>query len=544
MTGKLLLYPFLLAIYPVLFLFSINLEDVFFPQLVGPLLACLGMVGVLMPLGKMLFGTFEKSAVVTSAFVVLFFSYGRLVTAVHAGSWFAIMQPIWRHLALACVFFLAPLLIVGVLVKRTPRLPPQLTSWLNIASILLVAGTLVPIAGDLIGQGGREAQRARPPLEPPAYHAKTHGNTTKSAPDIYYIILDGYGANPVLTKFYGHSNDSFLNALRARGFYVADDSCSNYPDTLWSLASSLNMQFVHNTSLSRQPGEVRRLRHLIQDNEVVRNLRQKGYRYVHFSSVDFGPTEHNPFADINIGQPGIAEFTKVLLRSTLLAPIAPIVGADLHRESILHALEEAPQAAKLEQPVFALVHLMVPHPPYFFNRDGSSDSFWVSIVKQGVKSADSYVDQVVFINKKMIDLIDQIKGNARHPPVIVIQGDHGPRPQWRGYTTPLDRRNREDLQRQIDEKLGILNAYHLPPGAGEALYDSITPVNSFRVIFQTVFDEKWGLLEDVSYLQDDEGLLRIEAAECPTRETGKLRTRTNDNLSPPVSPRIRREPTM
>jgi len=51
----------------------------------------------------------------------------------------------------------------------------------------------------------------------------------------------------------------------------------------------------------------------------------------------------------------------------------------------------------------------------------------------------------------------------------------------------------------IKEMMGILNAFYLPSGGDEFLYDSITPVNSFRLIFNFYFDTNYELLEDYVY---------------------------------------------
>jgi hypothetical protein len=45
----------------------------------------------------------------------------------------------------------------------------------------------------------------------------------------------------------------------------------------------------------------------------------------------------------------------------------------------------------------------------------------------------------------------------------------------------------------------IFNAYHLPGGGDQQLYETITPVNTFRVIFNYYFAGDFDLLEDASY---------------------------------------------
>ena len=92
-----------------------------------------------------------------------------------------------------------------------------------------------------------------------------------------------------------------------------------------------------------------------------------------------------------------------------------------------------------------------------------------------------YRDQVIYINKQMIPLLQTIIAQSATPPIIIVQGDHG------GVeTSPIMRMHN-------------LNAYYLPNGAEKQLYEKITPVNSFRVIFNSFFGGQFPLLKDTSY---------------------------------------------
>ena len=101
------------------------------------------------------------------------------------------------------------------------------------------------------------------------------------------------------------------------------------------------------------------------------------------------------------------------------------------------------------------------------------------------------------MNKKVEEMVDAILANSKKPPVIVIQADHGPMPP--GGSETLADPTAEDAR----IRTGILNAYYLP-GAGDSLYQSITPVNSFRVVLNTVFDTRFEILEDRVYMSSYE----------------------------------------
>jgi|APSaa5957512622_1039677.scaffolds.fasta_scaffold07456_2 hypothetical protein len=72
---------------------------------------------------------------------------------------------------------------------------------------------------------------------------KTLSGTT-SQPDVYYIILDGYSREDYLNEVLSYDNRPFLNELEGYGFYIANCSQANYSLTRYSLASSLNMEYV------------------------------------------------------------------------------------------------------------------------------------------------------------------------------------------------------------------------------------------------------------------------------------------------------------
>jgi hypothetical protein len=101
-----------------------------------------------------------------------------------------------------------------------------------------------------------------------------------------------------------------------------------------------------------------------------------------------------------------------------------------------------------------------------------------------------YPAQVQFVNQKMEKVIDSILTNSSQPPVIIIQGDHGP-----GSRLDWDSPGRSCLW----ERTPILNAYHLPGEGADLLYPSISPVNTFRVVLNAYFGTDLPLLPDKTY---------------------------------------------
>ena len=59
-----------------------------------------------------------------------------------------------------------------------------------------------------------------------------------------------------------------------------------------------------------------------------------------------------------------------------------------------------------------------------------------------------------------------------------------------------------------------MNAYYLP-GHNDKLYPTITPVNTFRLIFDTYFGGKYDMLPDISYFSPVPKLYQF--TEIPNR---------------------------
>jgi hypothetical protein len=110
----------------------------------------------------------------------------------------------------------------------------------------------------------------------------------------------------------------------------------------------------------------------------------------------------------------------------------------------------------------------------------------------------AYGGQIVYLNSKVLEVVDQILATSDQPPVIIIQGDHGATIDYQG--------------KGIDKtlRLGILNAYYLPGVHQDLIYPTITPVNTFRLIFNVYFNGGYELLEDKSILGQQSPFIHLE----------------------------------
>jgi len=487
-------HAFLFAASPVLFLFGHNAASlpVQPSELELPLAASLALALVLLLVLSLILRDRLKAGIATSLFLLLFFLYGGAFTALAKSP---AVRELARHRYLMPLWLI--LWLVGFwLIARTKRSLRGLTVLLNItAAGVITTNTAAGLPAFLKNQRGRLVR------------AQAQGTAESAFPDIYYVILDGYARADILKTVYSYDNSPFIDFLKSRGFRVAARGRSNYSQTYLSLASSLNFMLLDSLAARVGSGSGNRvpLAHLIQNNRVMSILKQHGYTTVAFASGYTG-TELTR-ADVFIAPRwALSEFQNILLGTTPLPPLIQRImhrsQYDLHRERILFELRSLPEAARARHPVFVFCHVLSPHPPFVFGAHGEkvNPSGCFSLTEGGEFQAvdrnrvreeyvENYRNQLEFLNTKVTRMVDRILAASPRPPVIILQGDHGP-----GSILNWD----DPEPDQIAERMANLNACLLP-GDTSLFYDSITPVNTFRVLFNHLFNSGYQLLPDLSY---------------------------------------------
>jgi hypothetical protein len=491
--GPPVLHPFLMAAFPIVFLFARNLHQAIAPSdMVGPLELSIGATAACMAVGWAIFRNARAVGVVLSAWLLLFFSYGRVSEALHGESLGRDLYLLiaWGALAVAAV-------VIAFLLRSRLR---ATTGALNLIAGVLVAMNLVPIAlyrPPVPGKTGSSKEWFAPQLAA----AKA---STQAHPDIYYIMLEDYGEARTLKELYGIDTQPFNRWLREQGFYVATNSLSNYQRTSLSMSSSVNLQYL-STFLGAAANDESEdaIRRALHGFVAARFLQALGYRYVHMG-MWWAPTAADPTADVEVKLGGLSEFSSILYDTTILPALSTRVnsvgGVQLdirHRryENAIHELRNLLQASKLRGPKFVFAHLSLPHARYVFDRDGR---FLTKAQAAAKTKEERFADQVLWTSRKMQQVLGQLLEATDRKAVIILQTDEGAEPvEYPGIANPGP-----DLRNQLLHKYGILNAYYLPHVSHAKLYPSITPVNSFRLVFDLYFHAGFGLLPDRIWARD------------------------------------------
>jgi len=497
---SIVLHPLLFALFPTVFLFAHNIDQVLVVEILWPLATSLVFGSVLFLFWRLVFKDIHKAGFAASVFLFFFFSYGPVFDAIEQG--FRLRSPYRLHAGLMPIA-MCGLICSEYLVGRIKRNLSNLTRILNFVSMICLAISIVQISA----YGLRNAATEDHIADMENLNSQITGmDQRRPLPDIYYIIVDRYASANTLMEFYDYDNSPFVEYLSDRGFYVASKSNANYLCTAQSLASSLNMK--HITYMSEQVGEDthdwKPVYRMLQDYTVWRFLKSKGYEFVHFGPRWF-PTSRNKYADKNVNVRALSEFSMLLYETTLLHPISRFFGfldfrVENHRR-VLYQFDKLSEIPDMEGPVFVFVHFLLPHEPYVFDDSGD----FVTRKQASERSTTrKYLDQIVFTNRKLQELIDTLLSSSQPPPIIIVQADEGPYPQGLEVgSKPFNWQTASNAQ--LREKMGILNAYYLPDVNKDILYESITPVNSFRIVFNLYFGTDLGLLPDESYVFTDTG---------------------------------------
>ena len=488
-------HPYLVAVFPILFLFARNLEEDVVPsELAAPLALTLGAVAVLMLTGWLLVRDLKVVGLIVSAWTLLFFSYGhvaeglakRRVGPIDLGS-DAFLLVAWGVLAVGSV---------GVALFFRQRLAST-TRAVNVIAVALVIINVVPIVLYRAPSAVTQPSSQRMPEADGSVSAAQGGRL----PDIYYIVPDRYGAWPMHRRTYRIDTRPFVEFLKSKGFYVASKSVANYGSTHQSLAASLNMQYLQallgKKTIPTKPLVYRTL----HNPAVVRFLKSLGYRYVLSSS--YRPMRNDPVADVRVGGGDLAGFSQILYSTTLLPALSRVFNVAeeqldprrKHWQRTRSQFEQVARTTRSRRPQFVIAHLLLPHEPYVFDRNGR---FVTEEEEQRKSWRVRYAEQVLYTNRKLRELINMLLADTADPPIIVLQPDEG---QWPlRYWDRSDEFNYETASRtELLDKFQIINAYYLPGVRGKALYPSITPVNSFRLIFNHYFNAGFRLLPDKTY---------------------------------------------
>jgi hypothetical protein len=476
----LLVYPFLLAYYPVFALRNHNIVYVDLATILRTLILVTIGTALIAIIAYLLLRNLEKSSIIAALIAILFLSYGHLYILLSD----ALGSPV-HHSYLAGA---EGLLFLGItiLVLKKDQVARVLSQFLAAVGIVLLAMALFESLRYDIGV--YRAISAAAQIEA----ATTRTQSNADLPDFYLIVLDAHTRSDVLASRFGYDNSSFIQQLNEMGFYVSTCSQSNYASTKLSLVSALYGDYIQNIV---KAGEVLPPLKTSAVNETLKSL---GYTSIAFENRASGHFDLKEDILLSRNQMalgrfdlrgGFGEFERMMIDTSFMrflvdTELIPGFDSDTlwdwelreHYAQTQYILTELEKLPEMPGPKFIYAHIMVPHSPFVFAPDGS--------YQRNDSPIDGYRSNTEFIDNRLPSVLHAIIEKSKPNPIIVVMGDHGPS-------------TRKTITKQM--RMANLSAYLVNEAAKAQMYPTMTPVNGFRIILNAHYGGAYPPLEDLSY---------------------------------------------
>lgn len=303
--------------------------------------------------------------------------------------------------------------------------------------------------------------------------------TDISYPDIYHIILDAHSgfANPEIC------DEEFKVALEERGFNIYKNFKSNYPQTHLSVPSMFNMDYIHNILKNQNTYPPAVTYPLYAQNLVHDELEKMGYK----TSIFMNKLLQNIFTKnklkINFHQDN--QLKNILIFSSLIKSTFCLKSDDSSNnfEELINVFANSEIT---DSPQYKFVHTLAPHSPYYFDKDGKKRTYFE------LHDIKNYYEYMLYVDKSIIKLIDNIKSKMKKNSIIIIHSDHG-----REYS---------------QSKWNVLLAVYFPEDKlKDAIPQNGSLVNLFKYLFNELFCRNYEISEEIFYkLKNDSSLEKID----------------------------------
>jgi hypothetical protein len=477
-------YPLFLYLLPVFFVlhgFTENYDFVPPKDALVLVIVYMGFALVFLLLSWLFYKNWLKAAIIATFIMAFHFFFGSVQDMLRRLSPASFLS---RYVFLIPLFLCMLLVLVIGLKKRKGNIV-RLAFYLNILLTLFIVIDIVWLASKTI-------------------HKKASGLSKEFVscencprPDVYLVIADEYVGNSELKEVFHFDDSAFLNQLKKRGFYTIPNSSSNYNFTPYSVASTLNMDYLDMSA--RQP-LLGHTYETIRDNRFLSFLQYHNYRFYNYSYFDFK------------GQPSytretfLPNKTRLITGQTFLSRVRKELRfllvtkfkskTEIRKDAYfsrdnnekLYGLTLTAIEQRTDQPKFVLAHLMMPHYPYYYDRNGKEFPF-ESLTEGNQTNREHYTEYLQYANGRLLALIDHMLASSPHPPLIILMGDHGFR----------------HFNEKVDPKYYFCNlvSVHLPGNDYTAFTDSLTNVNLLRTVLNASFGQRLPYLKDTTIIMDN-----------------------------------------
>jgi hypothetical protein len=476
-------YPAFVYLLPVFFVFHGYTEHYDFI----PAADSLKLTGVYLLAAVILYfisWLFFRNKHKASIFTFMLLSYNFFFGPVH--DWLKDILPGWLIVKYSFIFPATFVFFTALLIflKKRKKAFFTFTRYLNYLFLLFILIDLVHLSTKILLPGKSRITK----------DSEFNPCTDCPSPDIYLIVADEYAGEQQLIDFFNFDNTGFYSELKKRGFHIIENATSNYNFTHYSIASMMNLEyFEHINGQNSNIEDLNQSINTLKNSRTLKYLSDRGYKIYNYSIFDLN------------GQPSPARTTflplktQPLISQTLLYRVQKDLWFHLvvtfkfqsakkdllyrdkkNNELFLRRTKEAARQKKRD-PKFVYTHLMMPHYPFFFDKDGNEYSH-KSLSSGTAGGPEKYIGYLQYTNGILLNLIDSVQSGSSKPPVIIVIGDHGYR----------------EFKGKFDSKYHFmtLNSVYFPDSNYTGFYKGMSLVNQFRIILNNRFKQKLPLLKD------------------------------------------------
>jgi len=479
------IHPYILALYPIVFLYAQNVDSTDPVLVTRPVVLALIVAMLLVCTYWLIVRDAHTASCMASVALIAFFALWSPITR----NFLAADVPVrgWNPLFPKIAYLAIIGLITAWIAFRRP-VPQKITLAFNASAVVVFTMACWPMRSAIIASSEPEDVHPVASLTviPEA------GRLMNPRPNVFFIILDAYGRQDVLLNEFGYDNTPFLTSMQEKGFLLVEGSQADYDNTLQSMSSCLQMNYLDDPEVLQWQGK--RIRDLMYDGPVHSTFRAQGYS-VCAISAGFSMIEPTQAVDVLV-RPGffapvVGQFEAHVVNLTPVPEISGMFDMNIvnymWRQKLLHSIHniETPLAMGLEKPIFVQAHILCPHAPFVFDSKGNAYESTGKFTLDESGSANmerrrlEYVAQLQGLNHHIERAIDRVLANSIDPPIIVVISDHGP-------PKPLT---------TVEGRQSNLCLLHLPGIDSSQIPQDLHMVNLFRLIFNLYFDAELPLLE-------------------------------------------------
>jgi len=458
---------------------------------------------VLFLLLRVLIANSSKAACISTVIVADYLFYGNVKQTLAAQKYFDLLA---RYVVLLPLFFLVTIIVCLFIVRIKNTL--KVTFYLNLLVMLSIGGDISRLSLQFLKSKKYQSLFEKPVMLP------VNATPVQDLPDVYYLLLDSYPNCSLIKKHESRPSFALDTFLSARNFYVVSHSISNYNNTSFSMNATLNMQYLQKFSNPLQGTFPQQYDlNAIDYSKTLLDIDRSplipylvSYRYTFYNLSIFSINGQTPiFKDFFLTVPQEKIFLYYTLGECIRRDIAwnfsRFTGLPGNAANVEMADEKAVNENKLffnrrvldsvakipfgvkKGPRFVYVHLYMPHYPYFFNEDGIKYGDSAIYNRNFLFDETKFLKYVVYTNHEISKLTDGLLKATLGKAVIIIQSDHG----YPGFAI----NNFSDYFKNLD-------AMYFPDKNYQLLYDSLSNVNTFRILLNKYFNAQLPLLKDSS----------------------------------------------